>query len=56
MGFMIILTKSNFSTSNGKILYLAHDIYNFIKQCVFVHVGPKNIPIGCLNLMQGDLD
>ena len=28
---------------------------NITKQCVFVHVGPKNIAMRCPNLVQGDL-
>ena len=55
-GFMIIHMYSNFSTSIGIIFYLAHDIHNFIKQCVFLHVGLENITIGCPNLVQEDLD
>ena len=29
---------------------------NIIKQCVFVHVDPENITMGCPNLVQGDSD
>jgi hypothetical protein len=31
-------------------------MYNVIKQCDFIHMAPKNIPMGCPNLVQGDLD
>ena len=38
----------------SKFLEHIASLHKIIKQCVFVHVGPKNITIRCPNLVQGD--
>ena len=38
----------------GLRVYCYDSIPNIIKQCAFVHVGFKNITMGCPNLVQGD--